>query len=74
MNLMMRVLALILCLVQLASSLRFHLAPNGKRCLKEEIHKLTLVKGEYEMEEVNGQETVVKVRSHVQSQTKIMVA
>ena len=34
--------------------IRFHLASNKKKCLKEEIHKNVLVTGEYEAED-NGQ-------------------
>ncbi len=32
-----------------ASGLMFHLEPNQKKCLKEEIHKDIVVKGEYEV-------------------------
>jgi len=32
-----------------ASGLMFHLEPNQKKCLKEEIHKDIVVKGEYEI-------------------------
>jgi len=45
---------------QLASSLKFELPANGKRCLKEEIHKHALVKGDYELSDVHGHHTTVK--------------
>ena len=32
-----------------ATGLMFHLEPNQKKCLKEEIHKDVVVKGEYEV-------------------------
>ena len=35
--------------VDTASGLMFHLEPNQKKCLKEEIHKDVVVKGEYEV-------------------------
>lgn len=35
----------------------FHLAPNGKKCLKEEIHKDVLVTGEYTMSDAPGHKT-----------------
>lgn len=41
--------------------LRFHLPPNQKKCLKEEIHKDVLVTGEYELTEAPGQTAVLKV-------------
>ena len=53
--------ALALCL-PLVHGLRFHIPANGKRCIKEEIHKHTLVKGEYELEDVRGHHTAIKVR------------
>jgi len=46
--------------------IRFHLASNKKKCLKEEIHKNVLVTGEYEAED-NGQRadlTVTDSRGH----------
>lgn len=42
-------------------SLRFYLPANGKRCLKEEIHKHALVKGKYELADMNGHHTTIKV-------------
>lgn len=44
-----------------ANSLRFYLAPNVRKCLKEEIHKDILVKGEYEITEIAGHHTKLQV-------------
>jgi len=38
-------------------ALRFHLQPNTKRCLKEEMRKDVLVTGEYTLSDANGQRT-----------------
>lgn len=53
----------ILCSICLVSidGLRFHLSPNSKKCLKEEIHKDRLVTGEYELSEAPGQKTNLHV-------------
>ncbi len=37
------------------NGLMFHLTPNTKKCLKEEIHKDVLVTGEYEISDGPGQ-------------------
>lgn len=42
-------------------ALRFHIQPNTKRCLKEEMRKNTLVTGEYEMSEAPGQRTDLQI-------------
>lgn len=42
-------------------SLRFHLQPNTKRCLKEEMRKDVLVTGEYELSPAPGQRTDLSV-------------
>jgi len=42
-------------------SLRFHLQPNTKRCLKEEMRKDVLVTGEYELTHAAGQRTDLAV-------------
>jgi len=42
-------------------SLMFHLAPNQKKCLKEEIHKDVLVTGEYTLSDAPGQKTDLQV-------------
>ena len=46
---------------QTCHSLRFYLPANGKRCLKEEIHKHALVKGKYELADMHGHHTTIKV-------------
>jgi hypothetical protein len=46
----------------------FYLPPNVQKCLKEEIHKDVLVKGEYELSAVVGHETKLAVtdsRGHI---------
>ncbi|QQP32522.1 Transmembrane emp24 domain-containing protein 10, partial [Caligus rogercresseyi] len=48
-------LLLLLALGQSATGLMFHLEPNSKKCLKEEINKDVLVSGEYEVTEIPGQ-------------------
>lgn len=42
--------------------LMFELQPNGRKCLREEVQKDVLVTGDYEVSEVPGQRTDVKVR------------
>ncbi|KAK3093514.1 hypothetical protein FSP39_016656 [Pinctada imbricata] len=49
-------------------ALMFHLSPNQKKCLKEEIHKDVLVTGEYELSDAPGQKThlvVTDSKSHI---------
>lgn len=41
--------------------LMFHLAPNQKKCLKEEIHKDVLVTGEYHLSDAPGHKTDLQV-------------
>jgi len=45
------------------SGLMFDLQPNGRKCLKEEVQKDALVTGDYEISEVPGQRTDLKVSS-----------
>lgn len=58
----------LLCAVFLGTdAIRFHLASNQKKCLKEEIHKNVLVTGEYEAQD-NGQRADLSVtdsRGHI---------
>jgi len=42
-------------------SLMFHLEPNSRKCLKEEIHKGVLVTGEYDVNEIPGQQVDMMV-------------
>jgi len=44
-------------------ALMFHLTPNHKKCLKEEIHKDVLVTGDYELSDAPGQNANLKVSS-----------
>jgi len=41
--------------------LMFDLQPNGRKCLREEVQKDALVTGDYEISEVPGQRTDLKV-------------
>lgn len=52
---------LISLLVSTVHGLMFELQPNGRQCLREEVQKDVLVTGEYEISEVPGQRTDVKV-------------
>ncbi|XP_067941323.1 transmembrane emp24 domain-containing protein 10-like [Watersipora subatra] len=62
------VLLLIGCQLTFSTALRFTIPANGKRCLKEEIHKHALVKGDYELSQIHGHHTTVKItdaRDHI---------
>ena len=48
---------LALALVSQVFGLMMDLPPNGRKCLREEVHKDVLVTGEFEMSEVPGQRT-----------------
>ena len=41
--------AVVMLMLSGASGLMFHLEPNNRKCLKEEIHKGVLVTGEYDI-------------------------
>lgn len=50
------------------ASLTFNLQPNAKKCLKEEIRKGEMVKGEYSMSDAPGQKTdllVTDTKGHI---------
>lgn len=49
-----------LVLTQVAA-IQFHLSPNQKKCLREEIHKNVTVIGEYELSHAPGQKTKLHV-------------
>jgi len=51
----MRSWLLVTVLVLSVDSIMFHLEPNGKKCLREEIHKDVLVTGEFDVTEIPGQ-------------------
>uniref|UniRef100_A0AC35U1M8 GOLD domain-containing protein n=1 Tax=Rhabditophanes sp. KR3021 TaxID=114890 RepID=A0AC35U1M8_9BILA len=58
------------------SGIRFHLKPNEKRCLKEEIHKNVVVTGEYTLTEAFGYTASVHVtdtRGHTLSKRENFV-
>ena len=48
-------LLVLLSLFAYSSAIRFYLKANGKRCLREEVHKDVLVTGNYELSEASGQ-------------------
>uniref|UniRef100_A0A0M3I291 GOLD domain-containing protein n=1 Tax=Ascaris lumbricoides TaxID=6252 RepID=A0A0M3I291_ASCLU len=54
-------LGVILVMFECSSALRFYVPANGKKCLKEEIHKNVVVTGEYELSEGNGYTSSVHV-------------
>ena len=39
----------------IADGLMFHLEPNSRKCLKEEIHKGVLVTGDYDAQQISNQ-------------------
>jgi len=52
---------LLMTSVDEARALRFHIQPNSKRCLKEEMRKDVLVTGEYELSDAPGQRTDLSI-------------
>jgi len=56
-----RIALCLLVVIVCVESLMFHLSPNQKKCLKEEIHKDVLVTGEYTLSEAPGQKTDLQV-------------
>ncbi|XP_041353747.1 transmembrane emp24 domain-containing protein 10-like [Gigantopelta aegis] len=49
-------------------SIRFYVAPNQKKCLREEIHKDVLVTGDYELSDAPGHKShliVTDTKSHI---------
>jgi hypothetical protein len=72
MNLSFKILAqsfvIYMTLFSSIESLMFYLSANSKKCLKEEIHKDVLVKGEFEVTEIAGHHTkleVVDSKNHI---------
>jgi len=51
----------VLLFADVVVGIRFHVPANGKKCLKDEIHKGKLVKGDWWMEDVRGHHTDIKV-------------
>lgn len=55
------VILYLLTIITNVHSLRFHIQPNTKRCLKEEMRKNALVTGEYELTDAPGQRTDLQI-------------
>ena len=51
----------VLCFTTI-DALMFHISPQVRKCLKEEIHKDVLVTGDYDISEVHGQQALVQVK------------
>jgi len=49
-----------ICLIDV-DALMFHVSPNSKKCLKEEIHKDVLVTGEFLLDDAPGHKTNLAV-------------
>ena len=45
----------LIAISNLADGLMFHLEPNSRKCLKEEIHKGVLVTGDYDANQIPNQ-------------------
>ncbi|KAM3717007.1 Transmembrane emp24 domain-containing protein [Dirofilaria immitis] len=60
-TLMDAILFLVIMFISQTTSLRFYVPPNGKKCLKEEIHKNVVVTGSYEFADTTGYITSVHV-------------
>jgi len=60
-SLMLGLIILLGLLLPSADLLMFHLSPDKKKCLKEEIHKDVLVTGEYNLSDAPGQKTNLQV-------------
>jgi len=62
-NIILMSLLILICFIldNRVDALRFHLQPNTKRCLKEEMRKDVLVTGEYELTDAPGQRTDLAV-------------
>lgn len=56
-----KLMVLYLTCLSSIQSLMFYLPSNSKKCLKEEIHKDILVKGDYELTEILGHHTKLEV-------------
>lgn len=56
-------LLLLISILPYSNAIRFYLPPNGRKCLKEEIHKNVVVTGEYEFSEGVGYQSSVHVCS-----------
>ena len=54
-------LLLLSVLVQDSICISFHLEPDSRKCIREEVHKDVLVVGEYEIEMIPSQKTSIEV-------------
>ena len=61
MKAVLTLLVVYLTCVSQIESLMFYLPANTRKCLKEEIHKDILVKGEFEITEIAGHQTKLEV-------------
>ena len=71
----MRVLLvlLVICVsIRQIWSISFHLDPDSRKCIREEVHKDVLVVGDYEVEELPSQKTNIEV-SHMISRDVLSV-
>jgi len=50
-----KVVGLLIITITIADGLMFHLEPNSRKCLKEEIHKGVLVTGDYDAQQISNQ-------------------
>ncbi len=57
-------LIVVVCLATI-DALMFHLNPNERKCLKEEIHKDKLVTGDFALSEAPGQKAFLKVSGKI---------
>ncbi|CAF0859655.1 unnamed protein product [Rotaria sp. Silwood1] len=62
MQFMLRTLTIFLLLIESINSISFHLPINTRKCLKEEIHKDTMVTGEYDVTVLPGLTTHLDVK------------
>ncbi|KAE9533537.1 hypothetical protein AGLY_009175 [Aphis glycines] len=65
------ILMIYLSLLSIGSCIRWHMQPNSRKCLREELRENVLVKGEYEVTEIDNQQVdyVIKdSKNHILSQ------
>ncbi|CAD5119829.1 DgyrCDS8412 [Dimorphilus gyrociliatus] len=61
MDLLRKLFVLLSLVLTQITAIQFHLSPNVKKCLREEIHKNVTVIGEYELSHAPGQKTNLHV-------------
>lgn len=52
---------IVVCYILAVSSISFKVAPDVRKCLREEVHKDVLVVGEYTLSDLPGQRTDIVV-------------